>query len=260
MEQTRRGGWLGRAVVVLIVWVALASAAYYLVVVLPGGDAREATGDEPAPIATPADDPDRAWSAEAIAAEPEAFLAWAAKRADDAIAERERRASALSARRADLKAKAGDLAKNLADAENVHQAMTRGFQRAEDEGRWPMRVAGRSFDKPRAEAVIARTGEYLETHRPLRQAYDEVTREIDASQKAVREALERLRRLRERIGVDLEVARLDAKRVDAGRLVEANAELAALRKEGAGETGGDAKADELRRHAGERLDVDALLK
>lgn len=223
----KKRGWFGRAIIVLVVWIGLAAAAYYLLVVLPGGR----------PVPPPAPEPVRVWTPDAMAREPGAYLESAVAQATELIAMRERMLGEYAGKRREVEARATQVTTELAEAENVVKRLRAAYDRAEDEGRWPMRVAGETFTKERADEVLADRQAFIEARRPLAETVRTAMGRLDANERTLRTERDTLVALREKLALDLERVRLDPKSVSGAELQRVKDQLEAMAKPPANEPG-----------------------
>lgn len=158
--------------------------------------------------ATPAPVPDRTWTAEEITQDPSGYLKWADQKVAGQIADRENRLKRINARLSEIEIKRKDFDQNLKDVENLNRRMQQAVQRADDEDRWPVVVGGQSFDAARARVVTEQTARYVEDRRPMANEYRQASERLDGAALALRKDQEQLRRLREKIALDLERIRV----------------------------------------------------
>ena len=125
---------------------------------------------EPWPL--PADS-DAAWSPERIAADPDGYLQYADARISKQVTGREERLAQLEQRRAEIEKKSDGILQQVADAKNIHTRLSAAIQRAQDEDRWPLKFAGRTFTQEKALAVLEATASYQKEREPLAAAYRE---------------------------------------------------------------------------------------
>ncbi len=221
----KHGGWLGRVIVVLVVWVALAAGAYYALMMLIGGGTGGAA-PRPAEHATavpPAD-----WTPEAIADRPVAFLEAAIARARGLAAAKERRLAELSRQREAAQGRADERQRTLTDQQNVRDRLERAYRGARDEGRATFQMAGRTFDREQAEQMLAELEKELAELRPLAEGYAQTATGYETKEAELRDEVEALRRLGERLQLDLERARLDVANVSTAELQRVDAQLDAM--------------------------------
>ena len=182
------------------------------------------TKAKPAPPPRPAER--TSWTAQEIAADPSGYLEWSARKIEQQIAEREKKLAAMSQRRSELEAKRKMLDQNIDDVQNIRRRLQEACQRAEDEDRWPTRVGEYAFTREKAQAVLAQTQQYVADREPLRKTYEEFFARMDQMGDSLRGDINELRRLRERMALDLEQVRLsqDMNKIEQLRQTEAQIE------------------------------------
>jgi hypothetical protein len=206
--------------IIIIILVLLIGTTTFLGVVLllnaPGTAQNATTSDHPKPPTNPKKD----WSAEEIAADPEGYLVHSSQQVQEQIAARENRLEIISSRRAELSKKRDDLMTKMDEVANFRKRLEAAYNRAADEDRWPVRMAGRTFDRDRVQAILAETQQWLDDRKPLADAYKTSFGKMDESQAALRSDIRSLNQLRERMVLDIERVKLN----------QGNAELDQLRK------------------------------
>lgn len=225
--------------------------------------ARNGQQKQPARQNQAADKPlDYEWSAEEIAADTQAYLAWSDRRIADQIAQRERRLRALAKRRGQIEQRQRQLSQNLADVRNVRERLRQAYRRAEDEDRWPVRMGGRTFERDRARAILEQTEQYLEDRKPLADAYAEAMGKMSSAEQALKRDVSQLNRLRERVALDLERVRLNQGMAELDQLRKNEAELEQMARTLASMSDVGAEATTLPADARgrETIDVEELLK
>lgn len=246
----KRGGWLGRAVVVVVLWVLLASAAYFLVVVLPGRWSDEQPQATQQQQAAP---PKASWTPEEAAAEPRTYLVWLERKARENLAAHRTHLDGLLAREADLRRRAEDVIRNVAEVQNVHDRMEQGVRRAEDEGRWPVRVMGRSFDREKALRIIEDTERYLRDRAPLATSYEEAMAKLRENIETCRSDTQTLERLAEQLTLELERVQINPSGLNLASLRRIEAQIDDIaridRNAGVAEPSGTGAAPQDRREA-----------
>jgi hypothetical protein len=201
------------------------------------------------------------WSPERIAENPVGYLTYAESRIDEQIRGREERLAALGARRVEIERKALSVNTKLGDARNVNVRLNTAARRADDENGWPIKFAGRTFDRAKAEAVIKATATYVDDVSPLAQAYANAIGRLDATEIALNNDIVNLQRLREKIGLDLERVRLNEGVAELTELRKTEAELASFSRTLA-DMSSDLTVEDLRAVSNqpEPVDVESLLK
>ncbi len=179
------------------------------------------------PVAAPKE---KKWTAEEIAADPESYMLWAGARVDEQVKDRNDRMETIKGRLAQIKERQKSLSKDLQNAENIARRMQQAITKADDEERWPAVVMGKSFDKPKAEAVIAAANKFAEDRRPLTQSYVEAVARMEAGLESLRQDVKHLNDLREKMNLDLESVRLSKNVQEVGKLRETEEKIAGYSK------------------------------
>lgn len=169
---------------------------------------------------------DAAWTPERIAENPDGYLQYADARIREQVAGREQRLAQLDQRRADIDRKSADLLQRVADAQNIHSRLAAAILRAEDEDRWPIKFAGRTFSRDKASAVLAATASYQKEREPLAGAYRDALGKVEGAQRSMRADLAGLAQMREKLALDLERVRLNQGMAELAELRQTEARLA----------------------------------
>ncbi len=225
-------------------------AAAFVCVLCTAGCGRPPPDTVPPPQA-------EAWTPGRIAADPDGYLQFADAGIRQQVALREQRLADLDARRAAIEQKSAGLLKQVEDAGNIATRLATAIRRAEDEERWPLKFAGRSFSRDKANSVLSATTAYAAERKPLAAAYADALQRIEAAQRTLRNDLAGLAQMREKIALDLERVRLNAGMAELAELRQTEAKLASFSATLAGMTD-DPLADPTATVPD--LDVNELLK
>ncbi|GIW77801.1 MAG: hypothetical protein KatS3mg104_2864 [Phycisphaerae bacterium] len=106
------------------------------------------------------------WSPERIASDPEGYLVYSSQQVQQQIKAREKRLEQLSQRRAELSRKRDELLGKMSEVANFRRRLDSAYQRALDEDRWPVRLAGRTFDRERVKVILSETQPWLNDREP----------------------------------------------------------------------------------------------
>lgn len=174
--------------------------------------------------------PDGGWTPEKIAKDPAGYLQYANGRVASQIQGREHKLAQLSAQRADVAARSDALAGKVSDAQNIIKRMKSAMQRADDENNWPVKIAGRSFDAGKADAVIKSLEQFIADRQTLVAAYADAVNRITSTESTLRADIENLTRMREKVGLDLERIRLNQGLQELGDLQKTENEIASFAK------------------------------
>lgn len=172
--------------------------------------------------------PETEWSAERIASDPQGYLVYSSQQVQQQIKAREKRLQQLSERRAELSQKRDELIGKMEEVANFRRRLESAYQRALDEDRWPVRMAGRTFDRERVKIILAETQQWLDDRKPLADAYSAAFRKIDETQQALRNDIRSLNQLGERIALDIERVKINQGNAELDQLRKNESQLASL--------------------------------
>ena len=143
-----------------------------------------------------------------MAKDPEGYLQWADGEIQKQISGREERLKTLSQRRAEIEGRQDKFAANYDDLENVHKRLETALQKAEEEDHWPFRMGGHTFTREKAKTVLEQTKRQLEERRPLVESYRDALAKLEKTAETLRQDINRLTALRDKLSVDLEQVRI----------------------------------------------------
>jgi len=218
-----------------------------------GGCDRKVQAPPPKPAAK------ESWTAEEIARDPQGYLKWSDQRVAEQIADRERKLADLNRRREELEAKRRMLAENLDDVRNIRRRLQEACERADDEDRWPLKFAGHTLTREKAQAILQQTARYIEERQPLNKTYEELFARMDRAAETLRADIRELSRLREKMAIDLETVRLTQDMQKVEDLRRAEAQLASMSKAVAG-TMSEIDSIAPPREPPGRVNIDDMLK
>jgi hypothetical protein len=237
-------------------WLAICVAVWMGIGALAGC---ERPSGQPQVQAATADDARKQWTAEEIAADPQGYLQWSDRQVQQQIAQRQEKSRSLVERRRSFEERRALLEENITSVRNIHRRLGEAMQRAEDEDRWPARMADRTFTREKATAILAQTKQYVEERQPLLQTYDQLLQKMDETAATLQQDVANLQRLRERLAIDLERVRLNQTLGDVDALRKTQQELAEM-----GRTVADMSEDPLSlappREPPGRVDIEAMLR
>lgn len=214
-----------KAIVILLL-LAIASTTFLALVVLRSNQGKSAT--KVVPSAKPQEK--KQWTPEEISQDPAGYLAWSDVQVQTQIQVRESRLEKLSARRNELASKQGELVGKIDEVKNFRDRLGTAFERASDEDRWPVRMAGRTFERSKARDILAETAVWLEDRAPLAEAYKTSLTKMDQSSQALRNDIRSLRQLREKIALDIERVKLNQGNAELDQLRKTETQLASMSK------------------------------
>lgn len=172
--------------------------------------------------------PKKEWTAEEIAHDPQGYLLWSDKQVAEQIAQRESKLTALAERRGQFEEKQRILAENISAIENVRVRLATAYQQAEDEDRWPIPFAGRKIERQKAIALLQQTKDYVEERKPLQTTYAQMFEKLDAMKGSLEKDVADLKRLRDKLALDLETVRLDQSKAEVDKLRKTETQLASM--------------------------------
>ncbi len=200
---------------------ALAFKAYH--------DRQSVHANHPAPPVTiPNVSPDKKWTPEEIAKNPADYLVWSDSQIKSQIAERERRLNVLGSSRTEIIARQQQLVDKMNEVVNFRTRLQAAYQRAEDEDRWPVRMAGRTFERAKVNELLAQTQSWLDDRQPLASAYDASIKKMNESASTLQDDLRNLAQLREKLALDLERVKLNQGMAELDQLRKTETQLASM--------------------------------
>src|SRR5439155_15272657 len=120
-----------------------------------------------------------------------------------------------------------EIVKGLADVENFDTRLKAATQRGDDENRWPVKVAGRTFLRASALEAVSRLDQYIASAHQAVAAYDRAIVQFDRAAGIIDQCRRQLQHNRERLQhagstqefavIDLELKKLDAVATSAQR-------------------------------------------
>lgn len=173
---------------------------------------------------------DKVWTADEVAADPTAYMNWADGRIGRQIEDRQKRINAITGKIKDVESRYQSMRDNLTNTANIKSRMEMAIRRAEDEDRWPISMAGRTFDKTEAQKIITQTTRYLEDRKPLASAYDQAIERLNGMHNVLSREIGELKRLREKMDLDLEAVKLSQGLEDLDKLRKTEADIAGYAK------------------------------
>ncbi len=180
------------------------------------------------PVTTPKVSPDKKWSPEEIAKDPAGYLVWSESQIQLQIAERERRLNTLSSTRSNVVGRQQQLVDKMNEVVNFRNRLQTAYQRAEDEDRWPVRMAGKTFERAKVNEILAQTQSWLDDRQPLASAYETSLKKMDDSASALQDDLRNLAQLREKLALDLERVKLNQGMAELDQLRKTETQLASM--------------------------------
>jgi hypothetical protein len=177
------------------------------------------------PLPTPTPVPVN-WTPERIAADPANYLRHAQTTVAEQIRLRQVKLADLGRRRTEIENKSQDILRRMDEARNLGRRLESAIQRAEDEDRWPVQFAGRSFTRERANSLRTAIQQFQEQRLPLADAYRDAVQRISQSERALRADISNLGQVGQRLALDLERVRLNQGLAELTELRKTESELA----------------------------------
>lgn len=168
------------------------------------------------------------WTPERISQEPEAYLVHVDAAIQQRVADRQTSLKSIKTRRADLEARYAPVEAKCGELENLHKRLKSAYRRAEDEDRWPFVLAGRQFDRAKADAVMGAIQQGLAQNRPLVAAYQDALRRLGVAEQTLTTDLDTLGQLRAKVDLDRERLRINKGMAELSELQKREAELASF--------------------------------
>ncbi len=169
--------------------------------------------------------PKTEWSPDEMAADPDGYLVWAKGRLEEQRKTRESRLAAIGERRKEVVAKREKFSENVDGCGNIAKRMRTAIRKADDEDR-PIAMGGRTFERPKADLIVAECERRIEERKPFLKVYDDALAKLDQAASAFRKELDDLKRLGEKIDLDLERVRLSQGVAEIAQLKKTEAEIA----------------------------------
>jgi hypothetical protein len=183
----------------------------------------------PTPSRAGAPDANRArkteWSPDEMAADPAGYLTWAKARLEEQRKTREARLAAVAERKKEILARREKFSENVDGCGNIAKRMRVAIRKAEEEDR-PINMAGRTFDRTKADQIVTECERRIEERKPFLQVYDDALSKLEQVAASFRKELEELARLKERLELDLERVRLSQGVAEIAQLKKTEAEIA----------------------------------
>lgn len=191
-------------------------------------DRQAAPANKPVAPVAPTPSADKKWTPEEISKDPVGYLDWSDKQIKAQIAERERRLNTLGVARKDVVGRQQHLVDKMNEVVNFRSRLQTAYQRAEDEDRWPVRMAGRTFERAKVNEILAQTQSWLDDRQPLADAYSTSLKKMDDSASTLQDDLRNLGQLREKLALDLERVKLNQGMAELDQLRKTETQLASM--------------------------------
>ncbi len=138
------------------------------------------------------------WSDSRINTDPSGYGTWVSARLDARIGEvRQLLDQATTASRS---AKHAEWSDRYAEAQRVYERMQAAYQRAQDERRWPVKLAGGNFDEHQAIVIVDRTKKYLDRNQAAFTRLRQSELQLEDARQTLERELETLTNLRAQVG------------------------------------------------------------
>jgi len=212
-------------------------------------------GSSPAPGQTPK----KEWTPEDIAKDPQGYLAWSDQQIQVQITEREKRLEMIATRRGEIGDRQTQLKSKSDEVANFRSRLQTALTRAEDEDRWPVRMAGKTFERSRAVDILKQMQLWLDDRKPLVDAYTDSVKKMDDTSANLRSDIRDLGQLREKLALDLERIRLNQGMAEIEQLRKTATQLASMSQE-LGKMSDEQAPILLPTARSASVDIDAILK
>ncbi len=187
-------------------------------------------GRESSPPPKPTPPAEKVWTPDDMAADPEGYFRWADQQLANQIQQRTQRLDTSAAKRKELGDRRSKFANNYDDMVNLEQRLSTAVRKADEEDHWPVSIAGRQLDKEHAKATLEETRRRIAERKPLVQSYDEALAKLDKTITRLREEIDKLTGLKDRVSVDLERYRIDKSNPVTEKMKETEQQIATYTK------------------------------
>lgn len=200
------------------------------------------------------------WSPERISKDPEGYCVYAKGLLADQLKTAEEKRSGAIEKRTGVAAQRDGFEANLEDVTNLLKRSRRAYEKATDEGRWPAKFSGRSYNEQELKKLIVSTARYVEARKPLKDQYAATLRKLDKQVDEVNQYIEKLRDQQDRLSLDLDRIKL-AKEGDAlADLNKTAFDIAAITENLLKDDSGGVDIEELMKADAEKLHEEDFLK
>jgi hypothetical protein len=118
----------------------------------------------------------------------------------------------------------------MSDVENFRNRLQAAYQRAEDEDRWPVRMAGTTYDKQKVQQLLTDTQTWLDDRKDLAGMYDSSLAKMDDTAAVLKNDIAQLNQLNDKIALDLERVRINQSMADIDKYRQTESQLASMSK------------------------------
>jgi hypothetical protein len=120
-------------------------------------------------------------------------------------------------------------------------------------------MAGRTFERAKAQAILAQTDSWVKDRQPLSNEYAQALQKMDDSAGVLKDDISSLGHLREKLALDLEKVRLNQGMEELDQLRKNETQLASM-SQSLSKMSDDQVASLPRADQTTRVDIDSLLK
>ena len=149
------------------------------------------------------------WTHQEISEFPEEYLLFAARQVEAQIVRGNEDIETIERRYRELDGKSSELMRKVEEAEVVRKRLATAIRRAEDEERWPLVFAGRTFNRETATALLASVEAFSKRREPLAASYREALQRLLSTRRLLENDCAALSATREQIAIDLEHVQLN---------------------------------------------------
>ena len=168
------------------------------------------------------------WTPEQIAANPQGYLKHTDHMIQVQTQERQVKLQAIASRKAQIGEKYAQVQEKVKSAENLVRRLTSAVTRADEEGRWPLQFAGRSFDREQAQTSLAQARRIVEEQGPLSSSYEDALKRLGVYEETLLEDVRNLNRLKEKVAIDLERMQINQGMAEIGELRKTESQVASF--------------------------------
>jgi 23S rRNA pseudoU1915 N3-methylase RlmH len=144
------------------------------------------------------------WTSEEIMKNPDGYLKKTQYYISSEIRQRQQKSEQLLQKLKSIQEKADRYTNNLSEVENIRKRFVSAIKSAHDEDRWPIKIAGKSFDQMRANKVVNDMTTYIKNNSSIAADYIKLVGSINRSISELKNDIEYLNRMNEKMALDIE--------------------------------------------------------
>ena len=144
------------------------------------------------------------WTSEEIMKNPDGYLKKTQYYISSEIRQRQQKSEQLLQKLKSIQEKADRYTNNLSEVENIRKRFVSAIKSAHDEDRWPIKIAGKSFDQMKANKVVNDMTTYIKNNSSIAADYIKLVGSINRSISELKNDIEYLNRMNEKMALDIE--------------------------------------------------------